>query len=77
MFEGHHRDVDAGYSHSLVCVEDNTKLSIGGSNVLAYILSTWTPDTATKGAMSSRKTRIVCRILKEHLSYVREYLTGL
>ena len=68
--------VDAGYSHSLVCVEDDTELSIGGPKVLAYILSTWTPDTATKGAMSPRKTRIVCRISKEHLSYVREYPTG-
>ena len=57
--------------------EDDIELSIGGPKVLAYILSTWTPDTATKGAMSSRKTRIVCRILKEHLLYVREYLTGL
>ena len=65
------RGVDAGYSHSLVCVEDDTELSIGGPKVLAYILSTWTPDTATKGAMSPRKTRIVCRISKEHLSYVR------
>ena len=57
-------------------MEDNTELSIGGLNVLAYILSIWTPDTATKGAMSPKKTRIICRISKEHLSYVREYPTG-
>ena len=68
--------VDAGYSHSIVCVEDDTELSIGGPKVLAYILSIWTPDTATKGATSPRKTRIVCRISKEHLLYVREYPTG-
>ena len=68
--------VDAGYSHSLVCVEDDTELSIGGPKVLAYILSTWTPDTATKGAMSPRKTRIVCRTSGEYLSYVKEYPTG-
>ena len=68
--------VDAGYSHSLVCVEDNIELSIGGPKVLAYILSTWTPDTATKGAMSPRKTRIVCRTSREHLSYVKECPTG-
>ena len=68
--------VDAGYSHSLVCVEDDTELSIGGPKVPACILSTWTPDTATKGAMSPRKTRIVCRTSREHLSYVRECPTG-
>ena len=54
-----------------MCVEDDTELSIDGPKVLAYILSTWTPDTATKGAMSPRKTRIVCRTSREHLSYVR------
>ena len=68
--------VDAGHLHSLVCAEDDTELSICGPKVLAYILGTWTPDTATKGAMSPRKTRIVCRTLEEHLLYVRECPTG-